>query len=152
MQNQKMTFDEVMDAIFAKLAIRYGASWLRQWESVDIALVKADWAEELGGFARNLEPLRYALSNLPERCPSVGEFKALANRCPPPEFKQLPAPLASKKVVAEEIAKQAGLKRRSGERGDKAWAHALVERHEKGERIRPITLLFARQALGLVHV
>ena len=26
------SFAEVIDAIFAKLAVRYGATWLRQWD------------------------------------------------------------------------------------------------------------------------
>ena len=86
---EQQTFSEVIDAIFAKLAVRYGATWLRQWEGVNMNLVKSDWGSELSGFARNLEPLRYALRNLPERCPNVVQFRAIANCCPLPEFKQL---------------------------------------------------------------
>ena len=39
---EQQTFSEVIDAIFAKLAVRYGATWLRQWEGVDMNLVKSD--------------------------------------------------------------------------------------------------------------
>jgi hypothetical protein len=35
------------------------------------------------------------------------------------------------------------------QRGDpKAWAKRLIARHEAGERIRPISLRFAREALA----
>lgn len=144
------TFTDVIEAIFTKMQVRYGATWLRQWEGVDMNLVKSDWGNELSGFARNLEPLRYALRNLPDRCPNVSQFRAIANCCPLPEFKQLEAPRASEKVVAEQIAKQTDLKAAMTPRNDpKEWAKAIVKRSEMGDRIRPVTLLFARQALGM---
>jgi hypothetical protein len=144
------TFTDVIEAIFTKMQVRYGATWLRQWEGVDMNLVKSDWGNELSGFARNLEPLRYALRNLPDRCPNVSQFRAIANCCPLPEFKQLEAPRASEKVVAEQIAKQTDLKAAMAPRHDpKEWAKVIVKRYEMGERIRPLVLLFARQALGM---
>jgi hypothetical protein len=143
------SFAEVIDAIFAKLAVRYGAAWLRQWDGLDMNLVKSDWGSELAGFGQNLEPLRYALRNLPERCPNVAQFRALANSCPLPEFKQLPAPKADERVVAEELAKQTGLKKAMAPSDCKDWAKRLVARAAAGERIRPYTLQCARQALGM---
>lgn len=144
------SFAEVIDAIFAKLAVRYGATWLRQWDGLDMNLVKSDWGSELAGFAQNLEPLRYALRHLPERCPNVAQFRALANACPLPEFKQLPAPKADERVVAEEMAKQLGIKKAMQPLVDgKEWARRLMARHEAGERLRPYTLTCARQALGM---
>lgn len=143
-------FMVVIDAIFDKLAVRYGAEWLRQWDGVDMAFVKADWAEELSGYAQNLEPLRYALRHLPERCPNVGQLKKIANLCPPPVFKALPAPKANEAVVSEQMAKQLALKQALAPKADeKGWARTLVRRSEAGEKIRPYSLLCARQALGL---
>jgi hypothetical protein len=148
MQNE--SFSEVIDAIFAKLAVRYGAVWMRQWDGLDMNLVKSDWGSELAGFAGNLEPLRYALRHLPERCPNVGQFRTLANSCPLPEFKALPAPKADERVVAEQIAKQTGLKQAFAPVGDpKDWARRTVLRHEAGDKIRPYTLQSARNALGM---
>lgn len=144
------TFTDVIEAIFTKLQVRYGATWLRQWDGVDMNLVKSDWGSELSGFTQNLEPLRYALRHLPERCPNVSQFRAIANCCPLPEFRQLEAPRASEEVVAEQIAKQTQLKQAFAPmRDDKSWAKSLVNRAAAGERIRPIVLLFARQALGM---
>ncbi len=143
-------FADVIEAIFTKLAVRYGAAWLRQWDGVDMDLVKADWADELAGFKENLEPLRYALRHLPDRCPNVGEFRALANRCPPPELPRLAAPAASDAVVAEQVAKQLELKKALAPRADmKSWARSILSQAEAGDRVRPIRLRFAREALGL---
>lgn len=143
------SFAEVIDAIFAKLAVRYGAAWMRQWDGLDMNLVKSDWGSELAGFAGNLEPLRFALRNLPERCPNVAEFRALANRCPLPEFKRLDAPKADERVVAEQIARQTGLKQAMAASDPKDWARRILARHDAGDRIRPYTLRSAQQALGM---
>ncbi|AFU45445.1 hypothetical protein C380_08715 [Acidovorax sp. KKS102] len=143
-------FMVVIDAIFDKLAVRYGHEWLRQWDGVDMAFVKADWAEELSGYANNLEPLRYALRHLPERCPNVGQLKKIANLCPPPVFKALPVPKADEAVVSAQVAKQLELKQALAPKADeKGWARALVTRSEAGEKIPPYSLQCARQALGL---
>lgn len=146
MQNQ--SFAEVIDAIFAKLAVRYGAVWLRQWDGLDMNLVKSDWGSELAGFSDNLEPLRYALRNLPERCPNVVQFRNLANSCPLPDFKQLPSPKADERIVAEQIAKQTGLKQVLSPASDpKAWARRLLARHEAGEKLKPVQLKSVQEAL-----
>ena len=56
-----------VDEIHARLAIRYGSAWSAKWTGVDIALVKADWAEQLD----NMSPaaIRKALDSLPEDFP-----------------------------------------------------------------------------------
>lgn len=146
---QDESFASVIDAIFGKMAVRYGAAWLRQWQGVDMNLVKSDWGYELQGFAQHPEALAYAMSSLPERCPTVTQFKALCNSAPLPQFKALPTPKADERVIAENIAKQTQLKEAFAPRHDpKKWAKDFVERSERGENIRPIVLLFARQALG----
>ena len=148
---QQQSFSEVIDAIFAKLAVRYGAAWLRQWDGVDMALVKSDWGSELSGFACNLEPLRYALRNLPERCPSVGEFRAIANRCPLPQLEQLPAPAADPAKVAQ-VAQQMGLvsQAMAAQRQDpKAWAKRILQRVADGCQVSRYARESAEDALGL---
>ena len=101
-------------------------------------------------FSASSRQLRYALRNLPERCPNVAQFRALANSCPLPEFKQLPAPKADERVVAEQIAKQIGLKKALAPAVDgKEWARRIMARSEAGDKIRPYTLTCARQALGM---
>ena len=148
---EQQTFSEVIDAIFAKLAVRYGATWLRQWEGVNMNLVKSDWGSELSGFARNLEPLRYALRNLPERCPNVGQFRAIANCCPPPEFKQLEAPAADPAKVAQATAQlgQAAKAMTAQRQDPHAWAKRILERVAAGEKVGRYARESAEVAMGL---
>lgn len=141
------SFADVVDLIFGKLAVRYGAAWLRQWDGVDMGLVKADWRGELSGFSGNLKPLRYALRHLPERCPGVGEFKAMANRCPPPVFAALPVPVADPVVVAEILTK-AKAATKPQMQDHKQWARVIMERHKAGERLPVVNVEMARRALG----
>lgn len=148
---EQQTFSDVIELIFGKLQVRYGAAWLRQWDGVDMQLVKADWADELAGFASNLEPLRYALRNLPERCPNVAQFRAIANGCPLPQFQQLPAPVADPALVAEELARQTEIRKAITPREDgKEWARRIVARLKSGDTsICRYTARSARMALGM---
>jgi len=50
-----------VDSLFARLAARYGAAWLRMWDGIPLDAVKADWAAELAGFAKALRPRMKAL-------------------------------------------------------------------------------------------
>ena len=138
------------DKIFTKLTLAYGRDFLSRWEGLEISDVKTDWSHELSGFDAHPEAIAYALANLPPKPPSVIEFRALARRAPLPEVKQLEAPKADPVRVAAEIAKQVDLKAAFAPKYDpKEWAKRIVARHESGERIRPITLRFAREALGM---
>lgn len=145
------SFPDVIDAIFAKLAVRYGASWLRQWDGIDMNLVKSDWGSELVGFGENLEPLRYALRHLPERAPNVIQFRAIANQCPAAEFKRLPAPASDPAIVAEELARQSGIRKAITLREDgKEWARRIVGRLKNGDTsISRYAAMSARTALGM---
>lgn len=148
MQQDTMTFDDIIDAIFGRMAVRYGAEWLRKWEGVDMAAVKADWKHELKGFSSNLEPLRYALKHLPVKCPTVAEFRSVANSCPPPEFKQLPAPHAkpelAKQVVGAVKQKLSGLPVKD----PKQWARNIMAQVEAGKNVPSYRVREARIALG----
>jgi hypothetical protein len=91
-----------LDSLFARLSVRYGAAWMRQWDGVDIAAVKADWAEELAGFERNPEAIRHAIRSLPiDRPPTVGQFVALCRTAPVMAPPALPAPKLSESRRAQ---------------------------------------------------
>lgn len=138
------------DKIFTKLTLAYGRDFLSRWEGLEISDVKTDWSHELSGFDAHPEAIAYALANLPPKPPSVIEFRALARRAPTPEAPRLEAPKADPVKVAAEIAKQVDLKAAFAPKHDpKEWAKRIVARYESGERIRPITLRFAREALGM---
>jgi hypothetical protein len=84
--------DSWTDALFARLTVRYGAAFSRQWPDVDIAAVKADWAKVL---ARMPAPaIAYALDHLPaDKPPNALQFRALCNLWAPGDDKALPAPI-----------------------------------------------------------
>ena len=86
-----------VDSLFARLQVRYGSAWGRMWEGVEIAAVKADWAEELAGFRGRPEAIKHGLENLPIDCPpNVAQFRALCIATPTIYRHQaLPAPDAT---------------------------------------------------------
>lgn len=78
-----------VEALFERLAVRYGTAFLRQYGDLDPAAVKADWAEALGGIRG--DAIAYALQQLPvERPPNAMQFRDLARRAPAPTVPQLP--------------------------------------------------------------
>lgn len=81
-----------VDHLFAKLTVRYGAAFTRQYADLDPALVKADWAEVLDGFTG--DALTYALRYLPTGAPpNALQFRDICRRAPPPvETPRLQAP------------------------------------------------------------
>lgn len=123
-----------VDRIFEKLTLVYGQAFLRRWEQLDIAKVKADWATELAGFLHNPDALRYALENLPPDSPppTVLQFRQLARNAPRAAPPALPAPPPAD--PARVTAALAGLKV-GGERDPRDWARKLCAREQGGERL-----------------
>jgi len=145
-----LTFDGLIELVFTKLQVRYGAAWLRQWEGVDMQMVKSDWMDELAGFERNPAPLLHALTILPERAPNVKQFRNLANQAPLPVAPRLARPAADQAVVARSKAKLAGIKEAMAEGAAdplRPWL-ALKARHEAGERLTPFQIDGYRQVLA----
>lgn len=71
-----------VDALFARLTLRYGSAFLRQYGDADPALVKADWADVLDGLRG--DAIGYALRYLPlEPCTAM-RFRDIARLAPAP--------------------------------------------------------------------
>jgi len=142
---------KTIDRLFARMAATYGAAWDRSLGNAPLSDVKSVWAHELSGFADRLNDLGWALENLPETAPNVMQFRSLCRRAPTPDAPRLPEPKADPERVRAEIAKLAPMRRAASAPSydHKAWARRHIARHEAGERIRPITLRFAREALGI---
>lgn len=139
---------KAIDRLFERLAATYGASWTRQWADVPMADVKSAWAHELAPFAQSPHRLAWALENLPPRCPNVIEFKALCRQAPAPETPRLPEPAADPARVKAELAKLSASN--PAEKQDpKDWARRILAKEQAGEKLNPLTLRFAREALGL---
>jgi len=142
---------QALDRLFARLAATYGAAWERSLGSTPLADVKTAWSHELSGFAGSLNRIAWALENLPPKCPNVIEFKALCRQAPAPEAPRLPEPKADPERVKAELAKLAPVRQAvaTSQRDGREWARRIVARSEAGDRIRPITLRFAKEALRI---
>lgn len=143
---------KAIDRLFERLAATYGASWTRMWADVPMNDVKAAWAHELSGFENDLESVAWALDNLPERCMNVIEFRNLCRRAPAPEVPRLPEPKANPERLRAELAKLADVRAKVANPkpdGAKDWARRIIGRFNAGDKVRPVSLRFAREALGI---
>ena len=130
--------------IFDKLSVTYGSAWVRKWEGVDGAQVRADWGHELRGFQQSPNAIKHALEHLPPaEPPTVLQFRDLCLKAPQFSPKALPAPPADPAVVAK--AREAA--KTIGGRADRAWAHALKAREERGDRLSIAQKVMWRDAL-----
>jgi hypothetical protein len=139
-----------VERIFTKLVLVYGQAFLVRWRDIDIAMVKTDWTHELSGFDRTPHRIAFALANLPEKPPSVIEFKALCRSAPALPAPALEAPPANPERMAQELAKLAPmLAETPGPVDDKAWARKILARVQAGERVTPTVLQMALRGLGM---
>lgn len=133
-----------VDAIHARLLVRYGTRWINLWAGIPEEAVKADWAAELHGLGG--DAITHALQHLPpEFPPTVAQFKALALGRSEPPLKALSAPKPDPQVVAQIVAKAKTIG--AGCIG-KEWAHRLREREERGERLPAASRAMWRAALA----
>lgn len=137
-----------VEALFTKLTLAYGREFLGRWEGIDLSDVKTDWGHELSGFERHPEAIAYALANLPIKPPTVLEFRALCRRAPAPDAPRLESPRANPERVKAELDKLAPMRARAVDVDRKDWARVIRARHAAGEKLRPIQVRFAREALG----
>jgi len=132
-----------VDAIHAKLLVRYGSQWLNLWAGVPPELVKADWAEELAAYGPHPEAIKHALDNLPvDKPPTVAQFRLLCRNSPKMAPPALPAPVADPKIVA--AVKQALAPKKED---PKDWARALRKRENACGRLTITQRAMWREAL-----
>lgn len=141
---------KVIDRLFERLELTYGAEWVRKWEKCPNGELKSSWAHELSHYANNLHAVAWALENLPEKCPNVIEFRNLCRNAPTPELPRLPEPKANPDRVASELSKLGELKKtvmsHTPSRGGVDWAKRIVLRSDQGEKIAPCVLRMAQEA------
>ena len=135
------------DKIFEKLTVTYGRDFLSRWEGMDLNAVKSDWAHELSGLFRQPSSIAWALDHLPEKPPTVVQFRRIANEMPAPTEPQLEYEPAGMERIASEIAKLAPTPAPVDSR---EWARRLIARHECGAyKSTRASLAMARDALGV---
>ena len=137
-----------IDRIFDKLTLTYGRAFVDRWKDLDLNAVKSDWMHELDGMERHPEAIAFALSNLNEKPPTVIGFRAMCRRAPLSVVPALEAPKADPERVRAELAKLAPLRQAARVPiSGRDWAHRILARSAAGERIRPLTLKFATEAV-----
>lgn len=135
-------------AVWAKLAVTYGARLGQALGGADPATVKRHWAHELRGMPDYA--IAYGLANLPPSFPpNVLEFKALCQRATAPTERRITHVPAkpSPEVLRRVGGLAAGL--RSGPRDPLAWARSLKRRHEAGDKLTRYQIDAYKQALRL---
>lgn len=149
--------DEVIDRLFSALYVRYGAPFVDRWRDLDLSVVKGDWAMQLAGFGKNLEALRYGLEHLPEKPPTVFEFRRICNGAP---GQHDPNALVYNRGQVRGPTQEERDALRALARGTvfaapgKDWARDLLQCHAIGERNGQFfkatqqELTMAREALG----
>jgi hypothetical protein len=130
--------------IFDKLTVTYGAAWVRKWEGVDGAQVRADWGHELRGFQQSPNAIKHALEHLPPaEPPTVLQFRDLCLKAPQFNPPRLPAPPADPAVVAKVVSAV----KRPGQREDRDWARALRATEQRGGKLTVTQRAMWREAL-----
>lgn len=129
-----------VDRLFGRLAVRYGSAWLRMWEGLDMAAVKADWAQQLAGMhlPEHEHMLKYGVEHLPpERPPTAPQFRAICMLAPA----YLPRPALEGPKFQPDLEAVARVKSAIAALGTpkdpRAWARNLKARHESGEVLTP---------------
>jgi hypothetical protein len=159
-------FDRAIKRLFDRLSGTWGRDFMDQWAGLHGGKVMAIWAHELSGYdARTkpnpeavdgralMQPIAWALENLPEKPLNAIQFRALCRRAPAAEVLRLPEPAANPARMAEALEKLAPLRKGASAgalAGGKGWAHRLIEKHERGEFVNVGPLRTAREALGLL--
>ena len=140
-----------VDCVFEKLTLVYGQAFLARWRDIDLNAVKSDWCHELAGMEKSPSRIAFALANLPDRPPSVIEFRALCRSAPAPDVPRLPEPQADPERVAQELSKlrTTSLAQPLQPTGCKDWARRIMRRVEQGDKtISRAACAMAANALG----
>lgn len=140
-----------VDRIFDKLTLTYGQAFLARWRDIDINAVKSDWMHELSGFEAFPSAIAHALSNLPDKPPSIVDFKTLCRSAPAAGVPRIESPKADPERVKAELAKLAPLRNApalASTHDPRAWAKAILRDYTGGLRRSPAVVAMARNALG----
>lgn len=97
-----------VELIFTKCLLAYGRDFLARWNGLEVDSVKSDWQHELATLLDNHGAIKHALTNLPEKPPTVAQFRSLCINRPPAPTLALPRPsptAAEKAKVREAMAR-----------------------------------------------
>ncbi len=137
---------EFIDWLFRRLHAKYGSEWSRQWDGMPISDAKSDWSCELAWTFCQPDVIRFALQNLPERCPNSIQFRNICRAAPAKSAVLLAEPKSNPVFIAKVLAQ---LSDAPAKTDDKEWARRKLAAHAAGDRVGVFGLKLARQALGV---
>lgn len=133
----------LIQAIFAKMSVRYGTLWSARHDGTESMLLLRDWGIGLAGFRK--DAILFALDNLPEDSPPLlGQFKAMCVHSPEPPMPVLEAPKPDRSRVANEIRR---MREGQATRDRLQWARDLQDRDERGEPLSEAQRIAYKAAL-----
>ena len=138
-----------VDKIFEKLSLVYGRDFAGRWEGMDLAGVKDDWAHELSGLFTHPSAIAHALAHLPDRAPTVLEFRSICRKAPEAPTPRLEYSPAGVERVTTELAKLEIVLPPRGSRVDpKDWARRILADVAAGGKRSMTVVKMARDAVG----
>jgi len=150
---QNEWLEKAVDRLWERFENRYGALWMARWQGLPLARVKAEWAGELRGFRPEAIALGFEAAKSDEYPPSLPKFveycRAAAKRVGN-SATALPAPSPTDRDTAAKRAAELGAKFRRYPADGLGWAEMLRKRYLAGERLIPIQIAMASEALGEV--
>jgi hypothetical protein len=139
-----------IERLFSRLATLYGSAFGRQWDGSNIGEVKSAWAERLGGFSA--PQIGAALRACDDRQypPNLPEFIDLCRSAVRREEKpkEIEAPRISAEEAAARLEKIEAITAKKSGYDYRAWAKDLIRCHESGEKLLPIQIEMAHEAMG----
>lgn len=138
-----------IERIFQKLLSIYGDRFSANWAHADIADVKETWADALGGF--DAETIGRAIKACydEQHPPKLPDFVALCRKYAKRSYVHDDSQSVSNeqaKAILSEANKRSGYQK--GAYDYRGWAKKLRERYLKGERLLPIQISMASEALN----
>lgn len=135
-----------IDWLFGRLHAKYGSEWARQYDGLPIGDAKSDWGSELAWTFGRQDVIRFALQNLPERCPNSIQFRNICRAAPAKTAVLLAEPKSNPVFIKEVLSKLAAPAAKTDGR---EWARRKLAAHAAGDRVGVFGLKLARQALGM---
>lgn len=148
--------DRWIDKIFSRMEAFYGSTFIDKWRNTDVLEVKAVWANELANFSDNPECFSKALKELMDEHktfpPSLPEFVELCRRnyVQPSATLLLPPPSPLSRDEAAKRANEIGVIVSRYPADGLGWAKMLRNKYLAGEKLLPIQISLASEALGEV--
>ena len=145
--------DRWIGKIFDEMQAMYGSKFTDMWKGIEPLAIRSTWAMTLAGFTARPECLKAALCACDERPwpPTLPEFLGLCRDAAKRVGSQhlaLPAPEIDLEASGLRAKELAGAVKKTDAYDWLGWAKKLRTRYLGGERLLPVQIDMASEALG----